>query len=79
MSAMGHGCSVTMSSMPMVLRWQNCVGGMFVFLLEKQLSHPGWQIGDDDGCQDSRLGTDIPCILCTVGLAANAVCPALLA
>ena len=31
MSAMGHGFSVTMSSTPTMLQWQNCVGHVSCF------------------------------------------------
>ena len=56
MSAMGHGCSVTMSSMPRVLQWQNCVSHMPCFMLEERLRRHGQQIRDDHGCEEFRLG-----------------------
>ena len=56
MSAMGQGCSVTISSTPTVLQWQNCMGRMSCFLLEERLSRQGQYIEDDDGCQDFQLG-----------------------
>ena len=56
MSAMGHGCSVTIISTPTVQQLQNCTGRMSWFLLEERLNRLGRQIGDDDGCQDFQLG-----------------------